>query len=213
MIHVYYTHAGSARRSQTLERLLSELPPGLAARAHRYRSPEAAFNFVLGRQLLRRALTDHGFDPEMIERIRYNEHDKPLLEGCSFSISHAGYLVACAFSRTEIVGLDVEVLRELHLPDLRSWFTEPEWKDILAAADPRRRLLVYWTKKESVLKAVGGGLSDLDAIRLLDGQTARYETTGTIWHLRELELHKDAVATLCTEGADPVIHLHRLDFP
>lgn len=212
MIHVYHTYAGIARQSETLEQLLTELPPGLAARAHRYRSPEAALNFVLGRLLLRRALTDHGFDPEMIEQIRYSEHDKPLLTGCSFSISHAGHLVACAFSRTEIVGLDVEVLRELHLPDLRSWFAEQEWEDIQAAADPRRRLLLYWTKKESVLKAVGGGLSVLEAIRLLDGQTARYEPAGTTWRLRELALHEWAVATLCTESADPVIRLHRLDF-
>lgn len=212
MIHVYHTHAGIARQSKTLERLLSELPPGLAARARRYRSPEAALNFVLGRHLLRRALTDQGFDPEVLERIRYNEHDKPLLEGCFFSISHAGRLVACAFTLTGAVGLDVEVMREFHLTDLRAWFTEPEWKDIQTAADPRRRLLLYWTKKESVLKAVGGGLSDLDAIRLLDEQTARYETTGTTWHLRELALHEWAVATLCTESADPVIRLHRLDF-
>lgn len=83
---------------------------------------------------------------------------------------------------------------------------------ILAAADPQRQLLLYWTRKEYVLKAVGGGLSDLDAVCLLDAKTARFENTVVNWYLQELQLEKEAVATLCTQRPDPNIRLIRLDY-
>ena len=154
---------------------------------------------MLGRLLLQKGLKDFGFDSEKIEEIRFNQFEKPLLEGLSFSISHSKNMVVCALSQSARLGVDIEVDGKVKLNDLKSFFTDKEWSDITSAKNQRRRLFQYWTRKESILKAIGTGLAKLEDIHLLDEKRGFHKIRSDIWHFYELDLGKTCITTLCVD--------------
>lgn len=89
----------------------------------------------------------------------------PAVEGAALhvSVAHGGAWVAVAVSALAPVGVDVEPLtRALEVGALAEQILAPAERDLLATVegdDARRRaLLVWWTRKEAVLKATGDGL-------------------------------------------------------
>ena len=93
--------------------------------------------------------------------LRRSVNGKPYFAGNRpvFSISHAGNIAVCAFSRAE-TGMDVEKL-VLDSPPLR---LHPEELAYLRQFPEERQtpvLYEMWTRKESLLKAHGGILADL----------------------------------------------------
>lgn len=87
---------------------------------------------------------------------------KPYLKnGTPFSISHAGNYIVLAWCEDSCgVGVDVESIREMEYfrPILPYYATEEEQKAI--GSDARKAAMV-WTRKESLYKCVGEGISDL----------------------------------------------------
>jgi len=80
-----------------------------------------------------------------------------------FNVSHSGAFGALAFTRVGEVGVDVERIRPMHDANgvMERFFTlhEREW---IAGIPPHGREAAFfecWTRKESVLKALGTGLS------------------------------------------------------
>ena len=100
---------------------------------------------------------------------------KPWLEpvsDLSFSLSHADDLAVVALVRGRDVGVDVERLRRIDdaVGLARTHFTAQEADAVSAAPATARSatFLALWTRKESVVKALGGGLSiPLDAFEVL----------------------------------------------
>jgi 4'-phosphopantetheinyl transferase len=80
------------------------------------------------------------------------------------SVAHAGAWVAVALCAHAPVGVDVEPLeQELELDTLAEHVLTPAERETLAAgasgaAERRRALLTWWTRKEAVVKATGDGL-------------------------------------------------------
>ena len=94
-------------------------------------------------------------------------HGRPVLtepttgHGLQVSVSHSGGLVGVAVARHPI-GLDVEARdRRVDLLSIASVFLSPVELDALESAglgeDPEH-LLLWWTRKEAVLKLLGTGL-------------------------------------------------------
>jgi len=86
----------------------------------------------------------------------------PLL-GISFNVSRAGALTVVAVAQGRSVGVDIERQRPIDeaLGIAESMFSEPEY-ELLRSVPPASRshaFLTLWTRKESLVKAVGGGLS------------------------------------------------------
>jgi len=116
----------------------------------------AALRTLLGRHLQR--------DPRAL-RFILGEQGKPALaEGeVEFNVSHSAGHVAIAISEGGAVGVDLEAVRPtsdlLHLAE--RFFSAREAENVRIASDDDRaeRFFAYWTAKESVIKAVGGGLS------------------------------------------------------
>lgn len=206
MISVYFSDSNAVQQKASLERLLTSLPEEAGRRALRYRFSRDAYNFVLGRLMLQQGLVDLGLSGELISKITFNENDKPGLEGIFFSISHSSHWVAMAISKTLPLGIDVELVREnVRLEDLRSWFSDDEWQSITEAPDPRRRLFTLWTRKEAVLKAVGGGLSKLADIHLIDETKAFFQSPSRLWYFHDVPLGKECITTLCTEAPQATV--------
>lgn len=119
----------------------------------------------------------------LAERLGVHPRDVPLLRTAtgkpiladsvaptmSFSISHSGDVVLVALSHLGRVGVDVEVAGPLDdLPSLMaSVFSVRECHDVMSAQSAQERLSRFyriWTRKESMVKALGIGLTGLDRI-------------------------------------------------
>jgi len=94
-------------------------------------------------------------------------HGKPRLapaspDGIEFSVAHSGDRVAVAVTRAGPVGVDVE-LRSPRVSaadrDLVLGAGEAATLDRFAGDERDRAFLVYWTRKEAILKAAGIGLA------------------------------------------------------
>ena len=122
----------------------------------------------------------------------YDDHGKPVLQDhphLHFSLSHSGEWAVCALSDVP-VGVDVELIRPIDAARLvNRWLPAEqaaEWE-----TDPSiERFFKLWTRRESLLKAQGVGLSGVGTASE-DG-----------FYFREYALDGYAL-TLCTKGEFP----------
>lgn len=77
-----------------------------------------------------------------------------------FNLSHCRDAVACAIHYAP-VGIDIEsVRRPLNMPLARYVLTDSELQQVTEAKDPPLEFIRYWTRKESIVKLTGKGVSD-----------------------------------------------------
>lgn len=140
-----------------LRRLTALLSPDERERAASFRFDSDRHMSIVARAALRVLLGRWlGRAPESL-RFTKGTEGKPALEGIEFNVSHSSGRVAIAISHEE-VGVDVEGPREVRdrLGIAERFFAPSEAAIVRATPE---RFLDYWTAKEAVIKAVGGGLS------------------------------------------------------
>ena len=97
--------------------------------------------------------------------IAFGRDGKPFLPGgVPFSISHGGNYVVLAWCEgAEGVGVDVEPIRDMeyYRPILPRFMTMTERS---AAGDDARKAVYIWTRKESLYKCIGEGISDFSEL-------------------------------------------------
>ncbi|SFT01882.1 4'-phosphopantetheinyl transferase family protein [Marininema halotolerans] len=134
---------------------------------HRYKVDHKKVEFLLGRLLLKSALSSRlGIHPEEITFCK-NEYGKLFLTKNSqpsvhFNLSHTHGLLACAVTTECEVGIDVEGTHEDHLGVMKTVFVENEISYIQQQrSDEEKQKAFYriWTRKEAVMKAIGKGFS------------------------------------------------------
>ena len=77
-----------------------------------------------------------------------------------FNLSHCRDAVACAIHYAP-VGIDIEsVRRPFNMPLARYVLTDSELQQVTEAKDPPLEFIRYWTRKESIVKLTGKGVSD-----------------------------------------------------
>jgi 4'-phosphopantetheinyl transferase len=136
------------------------------ARSARFRSERDRIRFRHARAFTRRVLGYYlGVKPAAVRIIRAAT-GKPGLDprhGLSFSTSRDHDLAIVAVAPGGAVGVDVEWLRPVDdaMVISRRFFAEREdaWLRSVPPADRDRVFLSLWTRKESFVKALGGGLS------------------------------------------------------
>ncbi len=101
--------------------------------------------------------------------VSYRENGKPYLPGyphIHFNLSHSGSRVLAAFAGVE-TGCDIEQVQQADLALAQRFFTRKEYDFIAGQQGSEQQNEAFfrlWTLKESLLKAVGTGLSlSLDA--------------------------------------------------
>ncbi len=131
-------------------------------------------DFVVSRAVLRILLSRKlGARPADL-RFEYGPQGKPALAGSPsihFNASHSAGLFACGFAPDRAIGVDVEQHRDSS--DLaqiaRRFFSPAECRDLMDVPAAARIAAFYdcWSRKESFIKALGGGLSiPLDSFRV-----------------------------------------------
>ena len=197
-ITIYSSHTESLIQQKALPPLLQRLPASLHARAHRYQSELSAYNYVIGRLLLQRGLEDMGLDSDL-DKIEIQENGKPVLSGVHFNISHSDHQVICGFSKEGRLGVDLEKIKPIDFEDFISMFSEHEWAAINGSDDPLRIFYWFWTRKESIIKALGLTLGYLHEIEL-DVSVDHFVVDGERWFLRDVHLGDRYAGAVCYEG-------------
>lgn len=176
-------------------------------RAARFRQPEDRHNFMLGR-----ALVHHLVAPRSMPKpcaFSIGPHGKPFLPNApAYNLSHSGRWVACAVSRREPVGIDVETFARLHdYRDIVPAITHQNERRCIEQAPMDKGLALFkrcWTRKEAVLKATGKGLSD--DLQAIDVRLDQYEPIlGHPAPLRLIDLPVDEAQVTITLALSPSV--------
>ncbi len=197
MLIIYQADSKQIQDKKSLKKLFEELPVNLHKRALRYKFKKDAYNFVVGRLLLKRGLEELG-KVDQFEHIAYQKSGKPYLKDVFFNISHSGNLVICVLSTKGFVGIDIEKTREVKLNDFEAWFTKKEWLEINNTPSPLQKFYWYWTRKESIIKALGVNLSYLNKIEI-DATKDYFIENGKKWYLKDLDFGSGYFGALCSE--------------
>ena len=138
-------------------------------RASRFMQEADAARFVQRRRALRAILGRYlGIAPQEVA-FAANEFGKPSVlpsrtcDDLSFNASHSGAIALVAVGRSVAIGIDIERMRaEVEGLAIATRFFGANEVAALAGLAPDDRVAGFfnaWTRKEAVVKAVGGGLS------------------------------------------------------
>lgn len=123
--------------------------------------------------------------PALKENIRGGPFSKSGFSDADFSIEAAGFLIGC----------DIEQTRPYKPGVARRFFTEAEYRSLEAIKDPQEQaewFCRYWTRKESVMKLTGLGMSlPMDLYDVRGSQAATDMAKTVAWY--EIGLKKGQV--------------------
>jgi 4'-phosphopantetheinyl transferase len=156
----------------------------LRLRGFHFENDRRMFLFAHGQ--LRHILGNYlGLTPKQV-RFCYTQFGKPYIpfmddnRKIEFNLSHSGDIVLIAVTNNIPVGVDVEEIRPITDVDLVAsrYFSLGEQLDLHSLSGPEKLEAFYkcWTRKESLIKAYGVGLSmplDSFQVSLLPGEPVR----------------------------------------
>lgn len=148
---------------------LQRLPRERAEKIRCIRHPDSRKQ-SLGAGLLLQEALDRLAPSAKISALPYG---KPVCKQAAFNLSHTkdrvilsiwegGRLPLEKEDRDYLIGCDIEPVRPCRLHIAQRFFTESEYRSLEAVKDPRIQdewFCRYWTKKESVIKLTGLGMS------------------------------------------------------
>ena len=180
--------------------------PSRRERAARFHFPADTLRCLAAEALLRHALQEvHGLDANTLA-LQTGPHGKPSLAdhpAIHFNLSHSGSCVLCAL-HDQPLGIDVEAENPRHVLPAQSILSPEEFRQYGALPPEAARTFFfrYWTLKESLLKALGTGLSLNPAALALTFHpapiTASHAGTPLAgWFLQELPMPEGLKASLC----------------
>jgi len=186
----------------------------------RFQSPLLQTRFLQRRVALRAILAGYLGVPAAELLFTENEFGKPALHaslastGLSFNSSHSGPVAVIAVGKSRRIGIDVEAVRPIKDAEkIAVRFFSSQESAAMAALDPDEQnagFLHCWTRKEAVIKALGGGLSiplDSFSVSLQPHQPAAIlawsipDTDAAPWRIYHLAPTAGFVGALMVEGA------------
>ncbi len=178
--------------NRTLTRLSARLPAPQRDRLLRYRRWQDRQAGLFGKVLLGWMVDRLLVEETGLDALETDHFQRPFLSGVAnfdFNISHTDGLVVCV---AEVgkgrVGVDVENLKEVDLPDFRRVFTTEEYTYLMQLPDPKDEFHRLWTRKEAVMKADGRGFH-LDPSEI-DCLSERVSISGIDYQVRPLGITK-----------------------
>lgn len=198
LIKIYYTSFTEQLSQNIFNEHLFLLPVEQQEKNNRFVRWQDKYLHLLGKLLLIEGLKSYGLSDRLLEKLQYNKYGKPFLQdkGVDFNISHSGYFAICAISSTTSVGVDLEKMGSVDFNDYKKVFTEHEWRSIEGSPQPLTTFFTFWSRKESVIKADGRGISiPLNSIDVLNDFT-RFEDQ--VWYLKDIFINEDYSACVAS---------------
>ncbi|MCB9252922.1 MAG: 4'-phosphopantetheinyl transferase superfamily protein [Flavobacteriales bacterium] len=178
------------------------LPDPMKEKVSRYRRWQDQQSNLIGKLLILSGLYKRGFGLDSLSRLKFTDFDKPYLnDKIHFNISHSGSVIFSGFSTEGPIGVDVEEKNPVNILEFDGIFSDLEWSILTSEDTPEDTFYRFWTTKESVIKAVGKGLSlVLKEVMVIRPDVCTYK--GINYNIRLPEL-KDgyafAFATTCNQ--------------
>jgi len=208
-LHILYALLPESSSDASWQRELASLPISFLHEAKRFVRPEDRMAHLLGRILLAKALEQMGFSRALLASLQRNSHNRPFVPApVDFSISHSGSLVVCAITAEGRVGIDIEAIKPIDFTDFSKVFLSLEWDIITADPSPLEMFFRFWTKRESVLKATGSGLSG--TLEYVERSFNRARSGDTLWHIQDIPSWQGYACSVATDylcGSVKLIHL------
>jgi 4'-phosphopantetheinyl transferase len=166
-VHIWWASLDLPR--ENLSKLIKLLSDDEKARAWRFHFEHHRLRYIAGRAYLRQLLGGYlGLRPAQIE-FDYNPLGKPVLKNISdgqvlqFNLSNSEDRVLISFNWERLIGIDLEFIHPVPDKDniARQFFCESEC-DLLSSLSGEAKSKTFfelWTCKESLLKAMGTGLT------------------------------------------------------
>ena len=197
-VELYFTQINNQLDAARFAALCELLPEKMREKVGAFRKWEDAHASLLGKLLLRKAISPFGLS---LADIRYTEFEKPYFDGpFDFSIGHSGDFVVCALSASSRVGVDIERIKDFNPDDFAYIFSTPELQSISGAPSKLVEFFRLWTRKEAVLKADGLGLNySLERINTIPDVV---HLNGIDWNLTSFDLDEHHIITVCVNQPD-----------
>ena len=183
------------------------LPGEERERAERYQSARARSAFLAGRIILRELIARYlDIRVEQV-RLRIGAQGKPTLRGAhplGFNLAHTEGLILLGFSSGLALGVDVEKVRPV---DGIARFLHGDIPRVGRSADldSQEGILRQWTDRESVVKALGTGISlGWERVNLVERNPLEFDASGleVPCHVRRLTPVAGYVASVCALSRD-----------
>lgn len=197
MIKIYYTYFKEQLSEPSFGRYLDCLPHEMQKKIMRFRFWQDSQASLFGKLLLSRGLADLGLFYHLSE-IKYTSYGRPYFSnGIDFNISHSGGFIACAFTTTGKIGIDIEEVRPISIQDFRNIFHDDEWNDITTSSHVEHVFFHYWTIKEAIVKADGKGLNiPLKKIFVKNEETV---LDGAVWYYQNISLQDNYIVKIASD--------------
>lgn len=211
-IQIFYARINSHAIVANWNKLIQKIPPHHHPDIHKFIQPADRHRALFGKLLLIHGITLMGRLELKSLPLHYTDFNRPYFknEQIDFNISHSGEFVICAFTQKGRIGIDIEKINAIHLEEFTSVMTEEQIVFIKQSTAPELEFFRLWTLKESVVKAVGKGLSIP-----LNQLTTDYLTVNCeeqIWYLHELDIDDDYCAYLASDQDSVTINVTSVQF-
>lgn len=168
-----------------LQYYLEFLPQKFKLEVLKYRRLDDRYNCLFGKLLVYIGSSILGYNSFEFDKIIKDNYGKPFMldSNFNFNISHSGNTVVCVFSKQEI-GIDIEEINDIDYSLFENVFSSHEFAEI--NREGLNKFYEFWTKKESVIKAIGKGMSlPLTEIQVDKGHTTYNDN---IWYTKSFKI-------------------------
>lgn len=181
-----------------LKYYLEFLPHKFKEEVLKYRRWDDRYNCLFGKLMVGMGFHLLGNNSFEFEKIVKDTYGKPYLpdSNSNFNISHSGNTVICVFSKQEI-GVDIEEINEIDYSLFENVFSSREFAEI--NREGLDKFYEFWTRKESVIKAIGKGMSiPLTEIEIDKGYTTYENDT---WYTKSFKIDNKycSITTKCEQ--------------
>lgn len=212
LIYLLYTKIAGRLPQPVLDSYLSVLTKEMRYKNSRYIQWQDQLRNLLGNLLLVNAFKKLQLPQNGLQQIRYDVYGRPYIHenDIDFNISHSGNFVVCAIAAGLKLGVDIEEVRSVDFHDFENTMTPEQWAIIRASNEPLQCFYSFWTKKESVIKANGRGLSiPLEEIHIRKNTV---QCEGRKWYLQEFKIAPGYCTSLAVDYHDVAIIQEYIDY-
>ncbi|MEN5378515.1 4'-phosphopantetheinyl transferase family protein [Sphingobacterium kitahiroshimense] len=158
MIRYSYFRCEYPLKENVFFNLLEKIPPSFRTKILKFKRWEDRYTSLMGKILLRHLLISIGYSDDCLQKLTIGEYGKPFIDGnVDFNISHSDGFVVCAISDSSNIGVDTEKIVEFDINSVLDILRQDE-KEKLLRNFSLDIFYDFWTKKESVIKAMGRGV-------------------------------------------------------
>ena len=215
-IHFYIIELDNLKPE--LPEIKSALSKSELETANKFKFNKDRERFIITRYLLRKILSNYLYIPPKEIQIITNQYGKPKLDSelnnnIQFNVSHSGDFAIFAINLFNEIGVDIEKIDNTinHLEIADNYFStdEIEFLNISVSQNEiAEKFFRIWTRKESLLKAIGIGLlPDLKKISVIENRFHDNElspnlkaSTNNIWNIETLIMDNFYKVSLAYSG-------------